>query len=183
MLFDEGVKWRLLQHFFRNAGSEHYVKQLAKTAGVSAGSASSACKSLAGAGFLTSRKKGNALFYSLNGDNPAVRRLKSAWFVAGLMELKRLWKDEEFQSVALYGSYASGEFMEKSDIDLLFITNVRTSKALDAAKQVQQHFKARVSPTVLKAGEWMEMARRKDRFYLEVIANHVLLHGTSVVVG
>ncbi|MFH1200065.1 MAG: nucleotidyltransferase domain-containing protein [Candidatus Micrarchaeota archaeon] len=183
MLFDEGVKWRLLRYFFKNAGGEHYVKQLAKTAGVSAGSASSACKSLEGEGFLASRKHGNALFYSLNNDNPAVLRLKSAWFLAEMGPLERRWKDAEFQSVALYGSYASGEFVEKSDIDLLFITNVKKSKALDVAMQVQQHFKARVSPTVLKAGEWMEMARGKERFYMEVVANHVLLHGTSVVVG
>jgi len=34
---------------------------------------------------------------------------------------------------------------------------------------------------VLPLSKWRELARKKDRFYIEVLANHILLAGKSLV--
>jgi hypothetical protein len=36
---------------------------------------------------------------------------------------------------------------------------------------------------VLSVPKWVRMAREKDRFYIEVISNHILLAGELLVIG
>ncbi len=181
MLFDETVKWKILTRYFERPEAEYFVKGLARELDVSAGSASRICRELEGEGFLRSEEKGRALFYTLKNEEPAVRRLKSAWFLDRLMESRDSWENDEFQSVALYGSRASGEFISKSDVDMLIISNVKDAERL--LESLRKRFGQRLTLTVFPIVEWVNMAKRKDRFYIEVISNHVLLFGSPLVVG
>jgi predicted nucleotidyltransferase len=182
MLFDETVKWKVLGKFFGEPEREYYVKELAKELRISPGSVSLICRELRAEGLLGSHEKGRALFYSLN-NNPLVLRLKSAWFVNRLMKHRSCWEHEEIQSVALYGSRASGEFISKSDIDVLVVSNAAREALEKSFEGLKKQFGERLSLTVFSLAQWRKLARQKDRFYIEVLANHVLLSGPSLVVG
>ncbi|MFH0817351.1 MAG: nucleotidyltransferase domain-containing protein [Candidatus Micrarchaeota archaeon] len=182
-LFEETVKWKILSFFFANSDKEFYVNELSRSTGVSSGSVSITCGSLLKEGLLKRIERGNLLFYKLNGDNPLVRKLKTTWFLERLLRLRKSWENEEFQSVALYGSYASGEFVSKSDVDLLVITNVKEEVVFDAFRKIMEKNNREVSITVMPVSKWMKIAKERDRFYTEVISNHILLYGTSLVVG
>lgn len=150
---------------------------------MSLGSVSAFCKTLWRDGLLKKSAKGNALFYSLNNESVFVKRLKSAWFLDKLMRFRREWENEEFVSVALYSSFASGEFVEKSDVDFLAIANMSPKTVSENFRKVKEGLKKEVSVTVMPLSEWIALSKKRDRFNLEVLSNHVLLGGSSIVVG
>lgn len=181
MLFNETVKWKILVKYFEKPEAEFFVKELSRELKISSGSASRLCKELESEGFLKTEEKGRALFYSLRDDEPHLRRLKSAWFLNEFMKSRKSWENDEFQSVALYGSRASGNYISKSDVDLLLITNARNpEQALSALKR---KYGEKLSITAIPISKWMQMAKSRDPFYIEVISSHALLHGSSLVVG
>lgn len=182
-LFEESIRWKIISFFFANYGHEQYVREIARRMGISPGSASRVCRELQKAGILKATKKGNAIFYSPDGTNLLVRRFKTDWFLERLLAHKRLWEDEEIQSVALYGSYASGEYDEKSDVDLLIITNIDEGKVRKMLGPLRRKLGVEVSLTILTLATWLGLGKKRDRFYTEVLSNHLLLFGSPLVVG
>jgi predicted nucleotidyltransferase len=182
-LFNETVQWKLLSFFFRKPEGEAYVKELSRAAKVSAGSVSIICKRLANEKILNKNKKGNAIFYSLANADPLVKKIKSAWFLEMILAFREVWEREEFQSVALYGSYAAGDFIAKSDIDVLVITNMEEKKVFEVFREIRHKFNAEISLTVIPLSRWRKMMKERDRFCLEVLSNHILIYGDSLVVG
>jgi predicted nucleotidyltransferase len=182
-LFNENVQWKLLSFFFQKPEREAYVKELSRAVKISAGSASIICKRLSDEKILNRNKKGNAIFYSLVNTNPLVKKIKSAWFLEMILAFREVWENEEFQSVALYGSYASGDFISKSDIDILVVTNMEEEKIFEVFREMRHKFDAEISLTTIPLSRWRKMMKERDRFYLEVVSNHTLLYGESLVVG
>jgi predicted nucleotidyltransferase len=182
-LFDETAKWKILCFFFQKPEREAYVRQVAREAKLNEGSSSTLCRELEKEGMLAAEKKGNALFYALQGKNPLVKRLKSAWFLERLLKHKSAWEKLDCQSIALYGSRASGDFISKSDADILVLTSGQEKDVERAFEGIGQSLGAEVSLSVLSVPKWVRMAREKDRFYIEVISNHILLAGELLVIG
>lgn len=181
-LFGGSVAWKVLAYFFEEPLREEHVNGIARGAGVGAGSASVSCKLLCRAGLLNKKTSGNALFYSLSNGDPLVRRLKSAWFLEKMLKFRGAWENDEFISVALYGSCASGEFVGKSDADVLVISSVPAAKVSQAFASVKAGLGREVSLLCLPLSDWVSRARKRDRFLLEAVSNHVLLWGSSLVV-
>ena len=48
---------------------------------------------------------------------------------------------------------------------------------------MRQALGTEVSLSVLSVPQWARMARKKDRFYIEVISNYILLAGEPLVIG
>ncbi len=177
------VGLKIMEFYFQHPSSEEYVKNLAKVLKVGAGSVSTTCSLLGRQGFLLRKEKSNSLFYSLNDENPLVKKLKSLWVLEKFLSLKKKWLDPAFISVALFGSCASGNFDRKSDADVLVITNLPDSLVYEKFRKVDFRLPMGVIPVVFSVSKWMDLAKRKDRFYIEVISNHILLEGSSIVVG
>ena len=183
MLFDETVKWKILTKFFEEPEKDCYVKELAKTLKISSGSASRICKQLEEEGIFQSEEKGNALFYSIKNREPAVRRLKSAWFLNKLMKFRDYWENEDTQSIVLYGSRASGDYISKSDVDILIISNADGKSIRSRFEKLRKALNVEVTLTIFPLSAWRNLSEKRDRFYTEVLANHILLFGSSVVIG
>ena len=182
-VFNESAKWRILSFYFANPSKKTFVKELARTLKISPATSSYLCAQLHGEGTLLKQKMGNSLFYCLDNGSPVVRRLKSAWGIAKLTEVPGEWDDAGIMVAALYGSFASGEFLEKSDVDLLFVALKDKKELIKFIPNIEKRMGREVNMAIFSPAQWMELARKKDPFYLEVIANHVLLKGESLSVS
>jgi predicted nucleotidyltransferase len=181
-LFSETARLKILSLFLSGSMGECYVNEAARKAGISQGAASVALRELGTGGFLKSRKSGNALFYSLDVKNPLARRLRADWLLQRLMLDRKAIENPDYQTVALYGSGASGTFGERSDVDVLVITGVPKEKVHGSLAAFGKGAGKEVSLTVLSLAAWQRMAGRGDRFYKEVIANHIVLYGAWLAV-
>ena len=124
--------------FMSKKDGELYERQIADGAGVSTGSANTMLKEFARIGLLKQSKKGKMLFYGRNDNSPLLRQFKVFSTVNGLMPVVE--RIAGFCSrIVLFGSCAEGRNGEKSDIDLLVISNEkeRVRRALDDYDSIQ----------------------------------------------
>ncbi|MDO8553524.1 MAG: nucleotidyltransferase domain-containing protein [Candidatus Micrarchaeota archaeon] len=182
-IFETDATWKVLSYFIKNPKKETYPRELERTLKISSGSTSTICKELEKKNVLKLSKLGNSNFYSLNNESFFVRKLKTTWFLNNLYRYTKIFENEEFQAVALYGSYANGEFDEKSDLDILVITNIHKNQVNEIFKDMKDDFKIDFSLTIFTLAQWKELANKNERFYKEVLANHIILYGTSILLG
>ena len=180
-MIENPTEWKVLRFFSQNPTKEYYVKEISRKLNISSGSSSRVCKKLAESGILTKASKGNLLLYRMDNSNFRAKEMKRFIFLTELHKYIKYFKNEEYQLVALYGSYANGEYVEKSDIDILVITNVSDRKVRENLEILSKLGKE-VSITVLPLSRWLELKNKGDPFYKEVVANHVVLHGEKLVI-
>jgi predicted nucleotidyltransferase len=178
--------WVILEFFINHPNTKIHFKEVVRTLKISPRTAFIYLKMFRDDGIMREEKVGNLTIFSLNNELPAVRGLKKTFLLLRLNELKLtqilLDKNPGIVSFALYGSYADGSYDEKSDIDFLLIER-RGEVDKAPFREVEELTKKDVLITCMSPVEWREMAERKDPFYLNVIKNHVLLHGAGLMVG
>jgi len=92
---------------------------------------------------------------------------------------ERLKKEYHAEKVILYGSYATGEATEDSDVDLFIIAPTserffeRTAKVRTLVRDLS--YKIPVSPIVLTTDEVKARLQRGDQFVEQIVKNGVYL--------
>ncbi len=81
-------------------------------------------------------------------------------------------------SIVLYGSYARGENDMHSDLDILTIS---TAKKIDASK-ISKKIGVMVNLMNFTSVQWSKQAKENRAFYLDVITEGIVLHGTRPVI-
>ncbi len=184
-LFEKYADLALLAHFLRNPSGQFYVKELARKLGLSQSSVSVASRKFERDGILHGEKKGLAKFYRLNNEAPLSRAFKVLYTVARLHDaglVKRfLEADGSIISIVLYGSHASGTHYERSDLNLLVLSQREKEVFTKPLGELEGKLGLRIRLEVLKLGRWKELAKADDSLYREASANHVLLFGSSLV--
>lgn len=158
------------------------MQELARKLGLSAGMCSSVLKELEASAMVSSRELGKAHYYKLS-DNYLTRALKqlvishlisTSGLVNGLRELH-----PGALSMVLYGSYARGDYVEGSDLDILVIGPAGAGTT-SGFTRTEKELGIEVNVMVLGVGQWSQMGRKRDPFYREVMDCHVLLDGGAL---
>lgn len=88
-------------------------------------------------------------------------------------------KNPEIKSLALYGSHASGKYNEKSDVELLIISQGEEID-LSPLKNLEKETKKKVKACVYSSEEWRNLVKKNDSFALSVLRNHILIYGAEL---
>lgn len=181
MIIEEWKKfkgWCVLEFFLRT-GKEIYVKKLSRELRISPYTANYYLKFYKKARILEERREGNLLLYSL-ADNCLTRQLKIFYILDFLYPFAlKFCKENIVTSLALYGSHASGTYDNKSDIDLLVISQQKNLN-LDEIKKLEKNTNKEAKVQVFTIGKWRNLKRKRDKFVLSVLKNHVLLCGAEI---
>ncbi|MFH0818078.1 MAG: helix-turn-helix domain-containing protein [Candidatus Micrarchaeota archaeon] len=180
-LFQKSNVSKVLAYFLKAPRSEVYLRELARTLGMSPSTALRSLSALEKEGLVARRTERHVSFFKANM-GLRFKALKVAQTVS-LFEKKRITKlvsenSQGFQSLLLYGSAANGEDDAESDYDLMLIasgTKVRPhelSEMLDREVNLQRY----------SISEWKEVSRKNRAFYLEVISNSIALKGEKPVI-
>jgi len=176
MNMDSLIWFRILDWFFQHPSEKVHFKELCRNLRLSPISVKSYCEHFIQRGWILDEKKANLRLFFLNSKSYSVKAMKRAWILEklrsyGIEELV----DDNIISFALYGSYASGEFDERSDIDLLVI-GIKEQVDYDKIKKLREGMDKEVQVTVIPLHKW-EKNKKTDPFILSVLRNHVLLKG------
>ena len=115
----------VLKYFLENPSGKYYLAQLTRTLKLSKVSVIKALAALRSGGLLKAEKLGNSVFHYIDGNNTMVKELKKLNTISYLFQELKFPVLLDFE-VYLYGSAARGENDEKSDFDVLIITNKKT---------------------------------------------------------
>ena len=181
-MFSKFVPWKIMRFLCLNPTTEVYVQELSRKLHLSAGMCSSVLKELEASGMVSSRELGKAHYYKLS-DNYLTRALKqlvishlisTSGLVDGLRELH-----PGALSVVLYGSYAHGDYMEGSDMDILII-GPGGGRTAAGSTRTEKELGIEVNVMVIGTGQWSQMGRKGDPFYQEVMNGHIVLDGGAL---
>jgi predicted nucleotidyltransferase len=181
-LFNKYASWQILQYFALNPTKEVYVKEIAKNLSLSPSICSKTLRELLKSGILEKRSsgQGQAHYYKLSNNylTKELKRFIGLFMIheAGLVN-KIAEASEGLTSIALYGSYATGEFNENSDIDLLVISSKKQKLRM---RTLEQTIGKNINIQLFSIGQWLKMKKENDSFYLTVVKSHILLYGSEL---
>ena len=176
--FRKFVGFKVLEYFITHPSEEIHLKELSRKLGISPGSAKVYCDAFVRDDLLLAEKKGNLKLFKLNNHDFAVKELKKTYYIVLLKELG-IENLANGISLAIYGSFASGSFDERSDLDVLVVgeeENVNRSFAL----VLQEKLGRDVQLTVIPYYRWEKLKREGDGFAESVLRNHVLIKGAEL---
>jgi len=130
-------------------------------------------------GIIKREIKGNMHIFSTNNDNFRVKEMKRVYFINIFAEMKIENIAEECASIVIYGSYASGNYDEKSDVDILIICeeqNVKRDMIVKIMDIIDKEFQLSVIPIV----KWEKLKKDNDHFVKNIIRNHILIKGVEL---
>jgi predicted nucleotidyltransferase len=177
--FRKFVGFKILEYFLRYPSEKTYLKELAKKLQISPRSVKIYCDLFEKEGLIKREIIGNMHIFSTNNDNFRVREMKRAYFINLLAEMNIENIAEECASIAIYGSYASGNYDEKSDIDILIIGEEQQVKR-DMIVKIMEIIGKEIQLNVIPIIKWEKMKKNGDSFIKSIIRNHILIKGVEL---
>ncbi|MFH1740008.1 MAG: hypothetical protein ABIH23_13445 [bacterium] len=117
-----GTKRKILALFFLNPDQEYYFSEVVRLTGTRQGVIQRELKSLTDAEILTWEKRGRQKFYAVNRKHPIFQDLRNIIFktygVIGKIREALEPLGEKINVAFVYGSFARGEEVSGSDLDL-----------------------------------------------------------------
>lgn len=179
-MFDKYVEWKILRFFLQNPTTFFYVNEVARKLKVSPASVSNFLKRMEKESFFIKKIVGNTHLYHLNNDLEIIKRLKIFHTLIEIHKIKLVdllrEKDETIISIILYGSFAKGEDDEKSDVDILIISNQK-KKFTELIQKIEEKIGKEIEVTILSMAEWEKVKKEDKTFYNSIKENHIVLYG------
>ena len=142
---------------------------------------------------LISKEVGNSKVFSLNLGNNQVRELLSVAEKKKSLELldkeifiKKIY--DEFVkldltgSLVLFGSYASKTHTEESDVDLLYLGDLKESDSRKI-KELGKIYKKEIHFVSMNFKQFREQLSKQGALAKEVISNHIVLYNQDLFVN
>lgn len=169
--------WSVLE-FFLQKGEKIHLKGLARRLNISPRTAQTYLYLYEKEGILYSENIGNIKLYGLT-DNFITKELKRAYMLFIIKDTADsfIQNNKTMTSLAIYGSCADGSSDNKSDIDLIAISQ-KKDVDIKPLKQLESKINREVKIEIFSIGEWRKL--EKTDFYISVIRNNILIHGASL---
>ena len=168
-----GYRRRVLAMLLLHPEEALHGREIARRAGLPAGTLTRELKKLAGVGLLHQQKRGNQLVYSANRTSPIFGELsgilrKTAGVADVLAEALSPLSDE-IHVALVFGSVAHGTETAGSDVDVLIIGSVNFGHVVDALHSSQEQLGREINPKVFSEREWRAKVKEKSSFVMEVL--------------
>lgn len=163
----------LLARLFLEPQREYRLRELARLAGISAGSVQQELRQLVAADLVERRESGREVRYRANAASPVFGELRAlVEKTSGIEELLRGALKPAARRIRLaliYGSIARGTNRARSDLDLLVVGAIGFEELLRRLGPAERRIGREVSPRLFTEAEFRERRRRGDRFLASVL--------------
>ncbi len=177
-LFSSKIRVKILSHFFFHPGEDFHVRRVASLIAEPAGVVGRELGHLEEGGILKSRRVGNQKRYAVQTDSPIIDDLRNIFIKttgAGAELKATLEKTKGIELAFIFGSYASGEAGEKSDLDLMVIGDVPDRELAGTVSQIEQRLEREINYSIYPRGEVEIRIGREGDFLHEVFSGPVIL--------
>jgi len=163
-----GTKRKILALFFLNPDKEYYFSEVVRLTGTRQGVIQRELKSLSEAEILTSEKRGRQKFYAVNRKHPIFQDLRNIIFktygVIGKVREALEPLGKKIKVAFVYGSFARGEEVSGSDIDLFVVGDIGLADLVSALSNVEEAIRREINPTLFTTAEFRKKWSQKNHF-------------------
>lgn len=166
------VRRAILGTFFNKPGIERHVRELARELGYTPEAVSNELDLLERSGVLVSSRVGRARRYRLNTTSAAGREVRALFQRTIGLEARLRSALEGVPGVEeafIYGSYARGEDLATSDIDVMVIGDADRTVVSEAVVAVEQEIGREVNITQYSRRDLDRLRSRRDPFVRDVL--------------
>lgn len=171
-LLTSKTRVKLLTLFLLNPETEMYVREIARKTGENTNAIRRELHNLEDIGLLSSEKKGNLKYYTVNKKMSIYIELtniilKTEGVSRTLSEnLTRLGRIE---TAFIYGSFASGSAGGRSDIDLFIIGQVHEDELIRCIEQLETKLSREINYVLFTPAEFGQRISNNDPFIKNVL--------------
>ncbi len=187
------IKLGIISLFRSNYFNQFYVREMAKLVEKSHVSLLPHLKSFEKDKILISKDVGKSKVYSLNLENNQVREFLSLSEKKETLNLlnkefliKKLY--DEFLNLnlngclVLFGSYASSTHNKESDIDLLYIGELKEIER-EKIKQFGKTYNKKIHLTSMNLRQFKEQLTKQGALIKEIVGNHIILYSHDIFIS
>lgn len=163
---------KILLFLGRRYQNGYYVREIAGEVGIGLGSASEGLKNLEKMGFVIKEKRGRLSIHRANLDNPVYREMKVLFTLLEIKEVLENLRPLAGQ-IILFGSCATGEDTQESDIDLFIEADDKKAvgKRIDSYQVKTQR---KISPVIMSPKEFIELREKDKPLYERIKSGRIL---------
>jgi len=177
------IRQDILRLYFSNTGRKYYLREMERLLGYSAGNIRRELLRLQRDNLFKTQRVGNLLFYLLNQNHSLFKELKGIVFKTIGLEanLKASLSSLKNIKVAfIFGSFASQNEKETSDIDVLIIGKPNMSLLNEKVLNLEQKLKREINISVYTPSEYQARKKTEGGFIMEVLRNpKIMLIGSE----
>ena len=167
------IRIELLRIFALSPQSSFNINELSRRTGFSIRGVDKELKNLHSGGILRRELVGNQHRYSLDPKCPIGREIKGLIIktvgVAQAVKGALSPVEDEIEHAFIYGSFATGDYGNESDVDLFLVTELPGLKVAELLGQVQNEIGRAVNVSQFTSKEYRQRKGRKDHFLTSVI--------------
>jgi predicted nucleotidyltransferase len=179
-LFGSKTRVTILSEFLLNPDKSYYLRELSRKLKIPYSMLYKEVKNLVDIGILKQEKKGKVTLLKVNKELPYFHELRVLFIkTAALGEVIKttLMKFRGIKYALIYGSFASGEADERSDVDLLIIGSVREEKLAEEISRIERKIDREINYILWKEKEFLNRARQKHHLLNEIANSFIMLIG------
>ena len=172
VLFGKSMR-AILALLFGRPDRRFYVREIARAAGASPSSLQRDLAALTRAGVLTRTQDGRQVYYQANPECPIFEELKGV--AAKTFGIADALKDllapyaSRIRLAFVYGSVAKGTAAARSDIDLLWVGDLRPSDLIVDLAAAEKRLARKVSVIAYSGDEFAALAAEENSFLSAVV--------------
>lgn len=147
---------KVMEFFFKNPTRKFSIRDIAKEVGLTPPTVANIIRKLEKLNYLKKTKIKPSLQVYANLESEDFKDMKRVYNLFSLIEIKNFLVHEfnHPQAIVVYGSYAKGEDIEKSDVDILIISKVKKKVNVDEYEK-----KLKRSIHILVFDDWKDLPK------------------------
>jgi len=177
-LFGSKTRVTLLSKFMMNPNKSFYLRELSRELKIPYSMLYKELKNLVFLGILNEEKKGKITLVSVNKKLPYFAELKGMIMKSvGLADLARsaFSNLKSIKYALIYGSFATGEEVDSSDVDVLIIGNVDEERILRAVSDVEEKVEREINYILWSEKEFMKRVKNKHHLLMDIATKPVIM--------
>jgi len=177
-LFGSTTRVALLSKMMMKPDRSFFIRELSRELKIPYSMLYKEEKNLVSLGILTEEKRGKVTLVSVNKKLPyfaEIRRLMTK--TTGLADLMKsaLSGLRGIRYALIYGSFASREESESSDIDLLVIGDVDEEKVLNAISETEKEVEREINYILWSEKEFMKRVKSKHHLLTDIVSKPLIM--------
>jgi DNA-binding transcriptional ArsR family regulator len=171
-LFISKVRVSILKTYLLDLNASFHIRQLVRELEEEINAVRRELMNLEDAGILRSKKDGNKLVYTINPKCPVLQELRALFFKQSPIGEKITELGEKIngiQVVLLTESYIKERYENKTDVDLLFIGNMRVRDLSTAVSEIEKELERDIRFSAIKKEDYEFARKKKEPFLMNIL--------------
>lgn len=171
-LFISKVRISILDVYMSDFNASFHVRGLVRELDEEINAVRRELLNLESAGILKSRREGNKLVYTVNKKCPILWELRSLFFKdseVGVKIKEVVDKISDVDLVILTESFLTGEYENKTDVDMLFIGKMKVRELSSAMSEAEKDLEKQIRYSAITKEDFEFARKKKEPFLMNIL--------------